>query len=163
MKNSSDLIDIFENLFSSSENTLLVGGAEEPLYSPADEQSRFHRIFFRYDYFASALHEIAHWCLAGKERRLIEDYGYWYKPDGRDDLWQSKFEQVEVKPQALESIFSASAGVKFRVSADNLMNPNADNLDFQRKVEEQALIYLKEGLPARADSFNQALLAFYSH
>ncbi len=50
--------------------------------------------------FASALHEISHWCIAGKARRELVDFGYWYCPDGRDAMTQSQFEDVEVKPQA---------------------------------------------------------------
>ncbi|GAM69307.1 transporting ATPase [Vibrio sp. JCM 19236] len=26
------------------------------------------------------MHEIAHWCVAGPKRRLLEDFGYWYEP-----------------------------------------------------------------------------------
>ncbi|MFI4956928.1 MAG: elongation factor P hydroxylase [Gammaproteobacteria bacterium] len=158
MKNSNDLITIFNQLFEVSENTLLVGGAEEPIYVPDHDK---YRIFFRLDYFASALHEVAHWCLAGRKRRQCEDYGYWYKPDGRDDVWQSRFEEVEVRPQALECIFSVAAGVPFRISADNLANPEVDTERFRRKVEEQVLIYLNEGLPKRAALFHEALLKFY--
>jgi elongation factor P hydroxylase len=58
------------------------------------------------DYLASALHEVAHWCLAGVERRKLEDYGYWYSPDGRSRGEQSAFENVEARPQALEWILS---------------------------------------------------------
>ena len=35
--------------------------------------------------FNSALHEISHWTIAGKERRLLADLGYWYAPDGRTE------------------------------------------------------------------------------
>jgi elongation factor P hydroxylase len=105
MKNATDLITIFNHLFDAPENTVLIGGAQEPLYIPGNDKNR---IYFRFDYFASALHEVAHWCLAGKKRRQSEDYGYWYKPDGRDAAWQVRFEEVEVKPQALECIFSAA-------------------------------------------------------
>jgi len=156
MKNHNDLIKIFNELFEYSENTILVGGADEPLYLPGQDKNR---IFFREDYFASALHEIAHWCLAGKKRRQLEDFGYWYKPDGRDNTWQSRFEEVEVKPQALECIFSAAAHFHFQISADNLMNPGADNQVFKQKVEAQVFLYNQKGLPKRARLFQEALLA----
>ena len=159
MKNSSDLITIFNQLFETSENTILVGGADEPLYMPGQDRNR---IYFRYDYFASALHEVAHWCLAGKRRRHQEDYGYWYKPDGRDDTWQARFEEVEVKPQAIECIFSAAAGVPFKISADNLANPDLDTERFRHKVEQQVSLFLKKGLPERAALFHQALRCFNS-
>ncbi len=42
----------------------------------------------RTDFFASALHEISHWCVAGKARREQVDFGYWYCPDGRDAMTQ---------------------------------------------------------------------------
>lgn len=156
MKNTNDLITIFNNLFEASENTILIGGADEPLYIPgADKNS----IFFRLDYFASALHEVAHWCLAGKKRRQLDDYGYWYKPDGRDDTWQARFEAVEIKPQAVECIFSAAAGVPFQISVDNLANPGASSARFQQNVEAQVALYLEKGLPKRAALFHQALLA----
>lgn len=164
MKNSSDLVDIFNRLFAESEQTILIGGADEPLYSPLDPLSSepcFHRIFFRADYFSSALHEVSHWCLAGKKRRQLEDYGYWYKPDGRDQLWQSRFEEVEIKPQALESIFSSAAGVPFHYSIDNLSNPQADNRLFQEKTAAQIVDYQMNGLPRRAKLFYDALCLFY--
>jgi elongation factor P hydroxylase len=160
MKKSHDLITIFNQLFEVSENTILVGGADEPLYLPGQDKNR---IYFRYDYFASALHEVAHWCLAGKKRRLLEDFGYWYKPDGRDDEWQARFEEVEVKPQAIECIFSKAAGVPFKISADNLANPDVDTERFQQNVEQQVLRYLHEGLPKRAALFQEGLSVFYSH
>src|SRR5690606_1871522 len=118
---ASTVVRIFNELFVSSHHTRLEGGAEEPLYqaSAAPDQLS-HCIKFTRDYFASALHEISHWCIAGPKRRLLEDYGYWYAPDGRNAAQQKVFEQVEVKPQALEWIFSEAAGYRFRLSADNL-------------------------------------------
>ena len=56
----------------------LVGGFDEPLYLPATD-SRAAEIRFRSDYPSSALHEVAHWCLAGARRRALQDYGYWYQ------------------------------------------------------------------------------------
>lgn len=60
------------------------------------------------------MHELAHWCIAGPERRLLADYGYWYEPDGRTEQIQAEFEKVEVKPQAVEWILSASCGFPFK-------------------------------------------------
>ena len=98
-----------------------MGGGEEPLYLPSSDPDRApHRIVYREDYFASALHEVAHWCLAGVARRDREDYGYWYAPDGRDAQAQVEFERVEARPQALEWIFSDACGFPFELSADNL-------------------------------------------
>lgn len=68
------------------------------------------------------------------------------------------FERVEVKPQALEWLFSEAAGVKFRVSADNLANPNvALSETFKIAVARQARQYLLSGLPARAARYFRAL------
>jgi release factor glutamine methyltransferase len=38
--------------------------------------------------------------VAGKERRKLEDFGYWYEPDGRSEERQRDFEKVEVKPRS---------------------------------------------------------------
>ena len=75
---------LFDGLFLASENTCLLQGGAEPVYLPADADHPQNRIVFRLDYAASALHEIAHWCIAGAARRRLIDYGYWYSPDGRD-------------------------------------------------------------------------------
>ncbi|CAM3675783.1 elongation factor P hydroxylase [Parendozoicomonas haliclonae] len=158
--NDQDLIRIFNNCFHNSYNTILQGGAPEPLYTPADE-AQPARIDYRDDYFASALHEIAHWCIAGKQRRLQEDFGYWYEPDGRSHEQQALFEKVEVKPQAMEWIFSLCCRAPFRISADNLMTGNSCSDTFRLAVEQQARNYLMNGLPERAGVFARALADFY--
>jgi elongation factor P hydroxylase len=157
-----ELIIIFNKAFQARESTVLVSGGEEPLYRPADEDSIFHQIIFTRDYFASALHEIAHWCIAGKKRREIMDYGYWYYPDGRDQKQQDLFERVEVKPQALELIFSETIGASFQVSVDNLSGtPMSDTSHFEKKVKQQAQYYRDQGLPERAEIFRAELVSFY--
>ena len=87
----SHLVEIFNNLFQSSYRTKLIGGADEPLYLP-EGPGGIHQVRFRKDYYASALHEIAHWCIAGVSRREMLDYGYWYEPDGRNMQQQAAFE-----------------------------------------------------------------------
>lgn len=160
--NPNHLIHIFNTLFQTSENTILVGGAEEPLYLPVDDTSPHNRVIFTRDYFASALHEIAHWCIAGKERRSLVDYGYWYYPEGRNVDQQHLFEQAEVKPQALECIFSRAANSSFIISQDNLSQPDAcANSRFAEMVALQVEKYLQEGLPERAARFNEALALFF--
>lgn len=158
---SRQLVMIFDQLFSDSHRTQLAGGAVEPLYQPASESDPFNRIFFREDYFASGLHEIAHWCLAGSRRREMIDFGYWYEPDGRNALQQARFERVEVKPQALQWVFSVAAGCSFRLSTDNLSGEKTDDSEFRRDVYLQAITYCREGLPLRANMFAQALGEFY--
>ena len=151
------LISLFNRLFEDSETTILVGGAKEPVYQPLNGYFSKNRIVFTHDYFSSALHEVAHWCVAGKERRKLEDYGYWYAPDGRTQDQQYAFEKLEVKPQALEWIFSQSAGVKFRVSADNLSSNLGPSKTFKQAIFEQVKTYCLEGLPIRAKIFCLAL------
>ncbi|PPS58814.1 hypothetical protein CRX72_23640 [Pantoea sp. BRM17] len=62
----------------------LIKGDDEPIYLPADAESPWHRVVFAHGFYASALHEISHWCIAGDARRQQVDFGYWYCPDGRD-------------------------------------------------------------------------------
>ncbi|UTV26994.1 elongation factor P hydroxylase [Photobacterium atrarenae] len=160
--NCIDLISIFNQTFLESYNTELVRGTDEPIYLPADEAHPHHRIIFAHGYFASAMHEIAHWCIAGSERRLLEDYGYWYEPDGRTAEKQAEFEKVEIKPQAVEWILSASCGFRFQVSCDNLSGScEPDRIGFTRKVREQVLRYLEQGIPERAKILSEALREHY--
>ena len=149
---------LFDQEFGHSCNTLLLGGADEPLYLPADSVNPGNRLFFRQDYLSSALHEIAHWCIAGQARLKLEDFGYWYNPDGRTAQQQRTFEAAEVKPQALEWMFSIACGHRFRLSADNLDGRSdagqlASN-EFANGVVDQARLWCKEGrLPIRGERF----------
>ena len=156
-----DLIKLFNDLFQASHHTILVLGDDEPVYLPADAANPHHRIIFAHGYFSSALHEIAHWCVAGKRRRLLEDFGYWYRPDGRTATEQAEFEQYEVKPQALEWLFSATCGKSFRLSADNLNGEPHDMRVFKQAVHQQVATYLRQGLPKRAQMLVTELTAFY--
>lgn len=156
-----DLIRLFAECFADEYRTRLVGGAPEPIYLPTTDNDQQHQIVFTRDYYRSALHEVAHWCVAGAERRLLEDYGYWYAPDGRTSAQQAAFEQVEVKPQALEWLFCAAAGHPFRVSLDNLSGEATDDAPFKQRVVEQVHVYLKQGIPQRPNRFVNTLLAHY--
>lgn len=163
-----DLQLLFSATFFHTFNTVLVGGANEPLYEPSKTPFGVNCIYYRSDYFSSALHEIAHWCIAGKERRKQVDYGYWYAPDGRDSQQQKAFEKVECKPQAIEYAFSLAAGSKFRVSIDNLSASDNDSTTiyrqekaFSEQVKNQLVHYITEGFPHRANLFLQALHKFY--
>lgn len=162
--NSQILEQLFSQCFSGEHKTQLLGGASEPLYQPAESDDGVHALYYREDFFASALHEIAHWSLAGTQRRLQKDYGYWYSPDGRDSLAQQQFEQVEYKPQALEWIFAKGCGYPFRVSADNLDGAMIDpenGLEFRQCILKQAQQWCENGMPRRALSFFQALCEAY--
>lgn len=160
-----DLIELFDGLFAHSENTRLIAGDTEPEYLPANDECSYHRLIFAHGFYASALHEISHWCIAGKQRRLLVDFGYWYEPDGRNAERQREFEQVEVKPQAIEWILSEACGRTFYLSSDNLNgDPAAVAVGiarFRTAVVKQALDYLATGLPARAGVLKNALLDYY--
>ncbi|WP_088332291.1 elongation factor P hydroxylase [Lacimicrobium sp. SS2-24] len=156
-----DLIQLFDGQFAGSYNTRLIKGTDEPVYLPADDHCPYHRIVFAHGFYASALHEIAHWCLAGSRRRQLQDYGYWYCPDGRDASQQAAFEQVEIKPQAIEWAFCLAAAKTFRVSTDNLDGAEPDREGFTRNVQAQLNNYLKHGFPARAQQFIRVLQEFY--
>lgn len=155
---AADLERIFRECFFAEHATILVGGATEPLYVPSSDVLREpHRVVYREDYFASALHEVAHWCLAGADRRKLEDYGYWYRPDGRDPREQEEFERAEARPQALEWIFSEACGFPFQLSADNLAGALGPSDRFEQGVRRAKADHLAHGLPARADRFLAAL------
>jgi len=151
---------VFADCFGSSHNTRLLGGVDEPLFRPANTDSPENSLFYREDFFASALHEISHWCIAGESRRQLLDFGYWYAPEGRSPDQQRAFESVEVKPQALEWFFSKACGYRFRVSVDNLDSRTGelpDTRDFCARVHHQALDWQQQGLPERAQIFYRAL------
>ena len=161
MHNYQDLIHLFDDCFFITFNTRLVKGEDEPIYLPADKGRPYHAIFFAHGFFSSALHECAHWLIAGEARRLQVDFGYWYAPDGRTAEQQALFQQVEIKPQALEWILSVATGHRFRVSIDNLNGSESDTQGFKRAVYEQVKQYCIQGLPARAALFREALCRFY--
>ena len=152
----SELVERFNGVFIQEYNTRLVGGFDEPLYQPSVNGS-IAEIRFTRDYFRSALHEVAHWCLAGESRRQLVDYGYWYRPDGRGEKEQEEFFRFEVKPQSLELAFSKKFAVDFQVSCDNLNGAAGNSLknahaeiEFERQVIEQLAVFQKQGFPERA-------------
>jgi elongation factor P hydroxylase len=152
---------IFSEVFANDYATRLIKGGSEPEYIPAIEKGGEHHIIFTHDYFSSALHEVAHWCVAGEQRRLQHDYGYWYAPDGRDEKQQAEFEQVEVKPQALEWLFSRACGIPFRISVDNLAAGMTASDDFKTAIVQQVHEYCLGSLNDRAKSFIAALSNYY--
>ncbi|MDO4697460.1 MAG: elongation factor P hydroxylase [Pasteurellaceae bacterium] len=163
-----DLIAIFDRCFAESYNTRLELGGDYPIYLPAfiDEGNQpserpYNVILFAHGFYSSALHEIAHWLVAGKERRKLEDFGYWYEPDGRSEQRQREFEQVEVKPQAIEWILATAANFRYFASADNLTGNAGDNTAFKQAVYAQVQHYAEKGLPLRAEQLRQALAEFY--
>lgn len=105
--------------------------------------------------------EISHFCIAGDQRRLLPDFGYWYAPDGRSAAQQQAFERVEIKPQALECLFTHACGRPFQVSQDNLFADfDTSASTFAKDVYQQAKAYLSQPdtLPRDAKTLLQALL-----
>lgn len=162
-----DLIRLFNRCFSQSHNTRLVKGRDEPLYLPRDMSIEgyiaqpYHQIIFAHGYFRSALHEIAHWMVAGSARREQVDYGYWYEADGRDAAQQTLFERVEVYPQAIEWFLTKSTGHRFCVSVDNLNGAPTDPTPFKRAVVAKVHELLQAPLAPRILLFQRALSEFY--
>lgn len=161
MHHYQDIIRIFNQCFSEEYNTYLIKGDDEPIYLPRNEERPYHAIYFAHGFYSSALHECSHWLIAGEQRRQLEDFGYWYVPDGRNSEQQHLFQQVEVKPQALEWILSKASGHPFRVSIDNLDGEPMDSEGFKKSVYQQVLAYCQHGLPLRAERFRRALCDFY--
>ena len=135
-----DWLILHFNRWFSHLNVNLVKGDFEPEYFPATESTPA-RIQFAHGFFNSALHEISHWSIAGDKRRLLPDLGYWYAPDGRTAEQQALFEQVEIKPQAIEWLFATAFGRKFRVSLDNLTGEGGDGNRFKDHVFAQVQAY----------------------
>jgi len=137
--------------------TRLLGGFPEPYYK-APGATSLAEVQFTRDHERSALHELGHWCIAGKQRRLINDYDYWYVPDGRSDEQQRLFFDVEVKPQALEKTFCDALALPFEVSIDNLgNNPQAGVDEFSERVNKQYSRYQVAGFPSRATEIYNCL------
>jgi len=151
------LCQIFSRLFYDKYKTRVQYGYPEPVYQP-HLNGGDALICCREEYLSSVLHEVAHWCIAGEKRRSEPDYGYWYEPDGRTEQQQAKFEHVEVKPQAIEWLFSLAIGHPFHLSADNLDGTVGASKTFTDAVYKQASSYLRGGLPNRAQSFLNELL-----
>ena len=152
---AESVVATFNRLFQVPEETVLVGGASEPFYLPGQP----NQVFFRADYVRSALHEVAHWCVAGRCRRGLPDYGYWYTPDGRSAERQAAFFSVEAKPQAIESLFCDALNVAFAPSVDNLVHASSDLAlrTFEERIELWRARLLSDALPRRASRFIAAL------
>lgn len=167
----TDLAALFAQCFYDEFNTRLIKGNDEPIYLPAEQSDigipaqSYAQVVFAHGYFASGLHETSHWCLAGEVRRKKIDFGYWYCPDGRTAEQQQKFQQAEIKPQAIEWAFCIASGFKFNVSCDNLSGDEfgnqPDHQAFQQQVLKQVQHYLDAGFPPRAQRFISSLSSFY--
>ncbi len=147
----------FDALFFATHQTRMSFGHSEPFYR-AQKEGAPAEIQSREDFLSSALHEIAHWCVAGEERRKLDDYGYWYEPDGRSEEQQTEFERVEVKPQAIEWALSLAMNHPFHFSADNLGAAVGPSSSFKLRVYRQLNDYWQDGLPPRAQKLFNALI-----
>jgi len=153
------LIQVFNTLFAQ-QNVKLVRGNSEPEYFAATA-THPARIEFAHGFFASALHEISHWCVAGQKRRRLNDFGYWYAPDGRSQEQQQAFERVEIKPQALECLFTLACQRPFQVSQDNILASfDTGDSTFAQDVYKQAQHYITypHTLPTDAQTLLWTLL-----
>ena len=92
----SDVARVF-NLAFVDYKVVMNGGHAEPLYVPGVRVAEIH---YTQDHAASALHEAAHWCIAGQRRRRLKDYGYFYSPPPRTQVDSVRFEAAEVEAQA---------------------------------------------------------------
>ena len=152
-----DIVAVFTQCFWRSHATQLIGGATEPLYQPAARADEPHRLFYRADFAASALHETAHWCVAGAARRTQVDFGYVYIEPPRTPSAQAAFFAAERKVQGLEQLFCAAAGLRFVPSADQI---GVDLKDFREQLAEQrdqVRIWMQNSGDQRAHQFEQAL------
>ena len=150
------ILNLLNTKYLNKFNTKLIGGFDEPFYQ-ASVSGSVSEIQFSHDYIRSALHELAHWCVAGEERRKIDDYGYWYAEDGRNQQQQDAFFQVEIKPQAIEWAFSIICGVKFEASVDNLHNSVAGVDEFKKNLIIQSRNYICNGFGLRVAEIIQIL------
>ena len=146
---------LFDATFAAH-RTVMRGGGTEPLYRPGRGDAPALVVYTR-DYPASALHEAAHWCLAGARRRQLTDYGYWYVPGPRDSAQRRAFFAAECEVQALEAVFANAAGVAFVVSADDFTAPHAELEEFARRVARRTAELATARLPPRAQQFRAAL------
>lgn len=150
------LLNLLNKKYLNNYDTILIGGFNEPFYK-AFKADKCAEIQFTRNYIRSALHELSHWCVAGTERRKVDDFGYWYAADGRNQQQQDEFFKVEVKPQAIEWAFSIIGGVKFEASVDNLLTSVAGVDSFNKNLINQLKTYIKEGFSLRVSSIIQLI------
>lgn len=156
----TQIVALFHRIFARDEVVRLKGGFPEPFYRAPSELLPAE-ICFTHDYLNSCFHEIAHWCIAGKARRLKDDYGYWYSPDGRDGDEQLAFFKAESGPQALEWVFAAASGEVFRPSCDNLVGEVKGEAEFVGVLEATLADYFRCGFPPRGQKFIEGLMTHF--
>ena len=152
----TEIAACFNRVFYPAYGTQMRGGAEEPLYVPAADGEPA-RVYYREDFAASALHEAAHWCIAGRQRRALADFGYSYQPPPRSEAAQQRFFALELRTQALESLFAAAAGVPFQPSADNLQADLSGFIEQLRVAQPEVSCWVRGSADPRARQFIHAL------
>ena len=146
-KTLSVVCNLFSKEFENGFSTKLVGGADEPLYLPKNESNTSALLLFRSNFLSSALH-----------------FGYWYSPDGRSEIEQEAFEFFEVKPQALEWMFSKACNHSFTISLDNLSITNSVcecHIFFNFIIDQIADWCASDTLPPRGLKFLNALSSYF--
>lgn len=156
-----ELATLFNTIFEASHQTVVIGTEDEPHYLPKGDGRLHHYIFYTQDSYTSLMHEVAHWCRAGLQRRQLPDYGYWYQAENRPPHAQQLYVQSESKTQALEWIFCVAAGLRLQIIPENQPHSFEPSLEFKRSIYDATLNYLRLGLSDRSDRFKQKLLSHY--
>ena len=156
--NHREIARLFNSVFEVEHGVVMSGGYSEPLYMPGEQLGGgMNQVRYTYDYASSALHEASHWCMAGRTRRKLVDYGYFYDPPPRSAIMQRRFEYFELDVQALECLLSRSADIPFRASLNDV-GTTLETADlFRCRVERRARNWLMSGLPPRAALFMNRL------
>lgn len=157
----NDIEHIFNGCFKLTENTVIRSTQDEPNYQPTQPGEPLNCIFYTADSYASIMHEISHWCRAGRQRRTMHDYGYWYKEHGRTPAEQIIYVASESKTQALEWILCVAAGARVLIIPENQPISYAPSPGFKTQIYAHTMTLLSNGMPARAEIFKTALLKFY--
>ncbi len=151
------LAEVFNLSFGDTYNVRCLGGFSQPEYLTAMQTQGSAQLRYTRDYAASALHEIAHWCVAGKDRLALNDFGYGYLPPPRDKATQQRFFALEFKVQVLEAWFASGTGVRFVASADNFDCSDEARNAFAQQITTAVQAYTLADVPPRAQEFTRAL------
>ncbi len=155
--NVAQIEGCFNACFSEKFQVSMVGGGKEPIYLPGDSAT-LACLVYREDYPSSALHEAAHWCIAGLGRRRQIDFGYTYSPPPRTPKAQQNFFELEERVQALEWIFSDAACVDFHASADNLEVGTGNFQERLVSAKDKLAIWIEDVCDPRARTFRDCLV-----
>ncbi len=130
---------------------------------PADAEVPYNRIVFAHGFYASAIHEISHWCIAGKARRELVDFSA--TGIARMGVMPKRKASLKMLKRSRRHSTGCSvlaAGYPLNVSCDNLEGDfEPDRVVFQRRVHAQVMDYLANGIPERPARFIKALQNYY--